>query len=130
MTVFSILLTLLLLAPSVAIAAFWRTARQRQIRVGGLPDVEALILARVGGILCGVLPGVQLLASLVRYKTGDAGTYLWYLVPIGGTALAVLALTGFLSYARSRERMVSSTMVLLSVSLLLLLTFVTGISGS
>lgn len=95
-----------------------------------MPDAEPLVLARVGGILCAVLPALQLLAGIVRWRTGEAGMYLWYGVVLGGVMLAVLALTGFLTHARGRERSVSSGMVLLAVSLLLLITFLQGGSAA
>ena len=86
MDLLSILLSLLLLAPPIVIAAFWWAARQRvDRRRGELPDAEALILARVGGIVCALLPVLQMGVSLVRYKTGEAGLYLWYLLPLFGT---------------------------------------------
>lgn len=125
-----LLLTICLLAPALVIAAFWRASvRGRALQPGKLPDAEALILARVGGVLCGLLPILQLLASILRYKTGEPGLYLWYLVPTCGITLAVLALAGFLAHARGTERKVSSGMVLLAVSTLLLITFVSGSAG-
>lgn len=131
MTAVYFLLTIILLAPPVVIAAFWRASLRRSVlQPARLPDAEALILARVGGIACGAVPAIQLIASIVRYKTGEAGLYLWYLVPIAGVAFTVLVLAGFLAHARGTERKVSSGMVLLSVSMLLLITFVAGSAGS
>lgn len=119
----TLLFTLLLLCPAVVIAGFWRAARRRRpVRPGFMPDAEALVLARVGGILCAVLPSVQLLAGILRWRTGDAGLYLWYGVALGGLLLAVAAVTAFLTHARGAERRVSPGMVLLSLSVLLLIT--------
>lgn len=127
----SILFTAALLVPAFVIAWFWRSARLRNARHPEVvPDAEGLVLARVGGILCAVLPPLQLLCGIVRWRTGEPGLYLWYAVVLGGVMLAVLALTGLLTYARGRERGVSSGMVLLSVSLLLLITFLQGGSGA
>lgn len=123
MTFSSILLTLLLLAPPIVIACFWRVSLERHKHgMAGLPDAEALILARVGGVLCAVLAPLQLLAGVVRYRTGEAGLYLWYLVAGAGLLLAVMALAAFLTHARGWERKVSAGMVLLSLSMLLLIT--------
>ncbi len=123
----AILLTLLLVAPPIVIGAFWRAARHRVVRQPGeLPDAEALILARVGGILCALLPVLQMGASLIRYKTGEPGLYLWYLLPGFGVLLAAVALAAFLAHASGKERPVSSGMVLLSVCMLLLITFTGG----
>ena len=125
-----IFLTLLLLAPPVVMGVFWRASlRRRVLGPGELPDAEALILARVCGIACGLLPALQLGASIVRYKTGEPGLYLWYLVPAFGLFLAVAALAAFLAHARGSERKVSSSMVLVAVSMLLLITFVAGSPG-
>lgn len=127
MDLLSILLTLLLVAPPIVIAAFWRASRHRVIRRRGeLPDAEALILARVGGVLCALLPLLQMGASLIRYKTGEPGLYLWYLLPGFSVLLAVAVLAGFLAHARGTERKVSSSMVLLSVCMVLLITFTGG----
>ncbi len=129
MTLSFYLLTILLLAPPVVIAAFWRLSLERRKHgLAGLPDAEALILARVGGIFSAVLPVLQLGASIIRYKTGEPGLYLWYLLPGFGVLLAAGALAAFLAHARGRERAVSSSMVLLSVCMLLLITFVAGSS--
>ncbi len=131
MMLLSILFTALLLAPALVIAWFWRAARLRTAQHPDVvPDTEALVLARVGGIVCAVLPALQLLASIERWRTGDAGLYLWYALVLGGVMLAVLALTGLLTHASGRERGVSTGMVLLSVSLLLLITFLQAGSGA
>ena len=127
LTLVFLLITAILLAPAIIIAGFWWTSlRHHAQRPGDLPDTEALILARVGGIACGLLPVFQLVASIVRWHTGEAGLYLWYLVPVMGVLLAVTALAAFLSYARGTERGVSSGMVLLSISMLLLITLLAG----
>ena len=67
-----------------------------------------------------------MLASLERWRTGEAGLYLWYFVAGFGVVLAVFALAALLSYARGRERGVSSGMVVLATSMLLLITFLGG----
>ncbi len=120
---------LLLLTPPAVIAAFWwLSVRPGGRRANGLPDGEAVIMARLGGVACAMLPIVQMFAGLIRYRTGALGLYLWYVVPGFGLLLAVIALSAFLAYARGYERTVSSAMVLLSVCTLLLLT-VTGITA-
>ncbi len=131
MTMLSILATVLLLAPPAVIAGFWRASVRRRSRLkpGQLPDSEAVVLARVGGILCSVLPPVQMLASFIRYRTGEPGMYLWFLLPCFGLLIALFALAALLSYARGYERAVSSGMVLLSVCTLLLVTLL-GVPGS
>ena len=127
----SILFTAVLLAPALVIAWFWRGARLRAAQHPEVvPDAEGLVLARVGGILCAVLPALQLLCGVVRWRTGEPGLYLWYAVVLVGIMFAVLALTGLLTHARGPERGVSVGMVLLSVSLLLLITFLQGSSGA
>ena len=131
MTLLTVLFTALLVTPAVVIAGFWRASRQRAAQhPAAMPDAEALVLARVGGLLCTILPALQMLAGIVRWRTGEPGIYLWYAVVAGGLLLAVLALTGFLTHARGRERGVSSGMVLLSVSMLLLITFLQGGSAA
>lgn len=131
MTLLSILFTALLLAPVLVIAYFWWAARRHSKQhPEAMPDGESIVLARVGGILCAMLPVLQMLASMVRWRTGEPGLYLWYAVVLVGVVLAVLALTGFLTHARGRERSISSGMVLLSVSLLLLITFLQGSSAA
>ena len=124
MNFLSILATVLLLAPPLVIAGFWRASVRHRLplRPGHLPDSEAIVMARVGGILCALLPIVQMVASLIRHRTGEPGMYLWFLVPFLGVVLALFALSLLLAHARGYERTVSSSMVLVSVCTLLLLT--------
>lgn len=118
-----ILFTVLLLAPALVIAGFWRASRQHHVQhPEAMPDAEALVLARVAGILCGLLPALQMGAGMERWRTGEPGLYLWYMVPVGGLLLAVVTLAAILTHARGTERGVSSGMVLLSISMLLLIT--------
>ncbi len=130
MSFLSILLTGLLVAPPFVVAVLWRVSRrQRSVQVGRrrrLPDREALVLARVGAVTCGLLPSLQMLASFERWRTGEAGLYLWYLLAGFGVVLAIFALAALLSYARGKERGVSSGMVVLATSMLLLITFLGG----
>ena len=123
----TLIFTLLLLVPPVVIAAFWRSSvlrRRRHRGQGGLPDPEIVVLARLEGIACALLPIVQLLAGVIRYKTGEIGTFLWFVLPGFGVLLAFAALATFLDSARGYERLVSPGMVLVSTSMLLLLTLV------
>ncbi len=123
MDLVSLISGLLLLAPPAVIAAFWwLSVRPGGRRHNGLPDTEAMIMARLGGVTCALLPIIQLFAGLIRYRTGMLGQYLWYIVPGFGLLLALVALPAFLSHAHGYERPVSSAMVLLSVCTLLLLT--------
>ena len=117
-------LTVLLLAPPVVIAAFWRASvRRTSRRRGELPDSETIVFVRLGGVLCAALPIVELGVCIVRYRMGDLGLYLWFLLPGVGVLLALFVLSGLLAHARGYERPVSSGMLLLSVGMLLLFMF-------
>ena len=118
------LVTVLLLAPPVVIGAFWWTSmRPARRRAKRLPDSAAIIFVRLGCVVCAMLPIVQIFEGIVRYRLGEMGSYLWFVVPGMGLLLALFALSGLLAYARGYERTVSSGMLLLSVGMLLLLTF-------
>ncbi len=120
----ALLLTVLLLAPPVVIGAFWwMSVRHPERRRGRLPDSDTIVFVRLGCIICAALPMLQLLDSIVRYRLGEMGLYLWFLVPGLGVLLALFALSGLLAHARGYERPVSSSMLLLSVGMLLLFTF-------
>ena len=124
-----VILGFIFLAPPAVLAAFWwLSVRPGGRRAKGLPDTDAVIMARLGGLVCTMLPIVQLFSRLILYRTGALGHYLWFVVPGGGLLLALVVVAGLLSYARGYERPVSSAMVLLSVSTLLLLTWI-GING-
>lgn len=127
----TIILTALLLAPPVVIAAFWRLSvrRARQTPVE-LPDGAAIVMARLGAVACAILPIAQLFAGIFRYRTGEIGLYLWFLIPGFGVLLALFVLPAFLAYGRGYERTVSTGMLLLSTGMLLLLTYVGGRTGS
>ena len=124
-------LTVLLLAPPVVIAVLWRlSVRPANRRPGHLPDSATIVLARLGAVVCAALPVAQLIASIFRYRTGEMGLYLWFLVPGFGVLLAMIVLPAFLSHARGYERTVSPGMLLLSTGMLMLLTFVGDRTGS
>ncbi len=118
------IVTVLLLAPPVVIAAFWRASVHRShSRRGDLPDSATIVFVRLGAVLCAALPIVQLCVWIVRYRMGDLGLYLWFLLPGLGVLLALVVLSGLLAHARGYERPVSSGMLLLSVGMLLLFMF-------
>lgn len=118
------ILTALLLAPPVVIAAFWRASLRRPNRkMGELPDGATIVFVRLGAVFCAVLPIAQLIAWIVRYRMGELGIYLWFLLPGIGVLLALFVLSGLLAHARGYERPVSSGMLLLSVGMLLLFMF-------
>ena len=120
----SILVTVLLLAPPAVITAFWWTSVHRATRRWDeLADSASIVFVRLGGAISVVLPIAQLLAWIIRYRMGEAGIYLWFLLPGLGVLLALFVLSGLLTYARGYERPVSSGMLLLSVGMLLLLMF-------
>ncbi len=119
----------LLLVPPLIIGGFWwMSVRPGGRHANALPDGEATILTRAGGLICTVLPLFQMFAWIIRYRTGALGRYLWYVVPAFGLLFAILVVAAFLSYTRGYERRVASLMVLLSVCTLLLMTLV-GRSG-
>ena len=122
MDLISVISGLLLAAPPLVIAGFWWSSVRPGGRTQGLPDGEVVIMARLGGFVCALLPVLQLFTGLIRYRTGALGHYLWYAVPGFGLLLALVAVAAFLSHARGYERPVSCAMILLSVCTLLLLT--------
>ena len=119
-----LIVSVLLLAPPLVIAAFWRaSARHVHHRYGELPDSATIVFVRLGAVLCAALPIAQLLVWIVRYRMGDLGIYLWFVLPGIGVLLALFVLSGLLAYGRGYERPVSSGMLLLSTGMLLLFMF-------
>ncbi len=120
----TLVVTVLLLAPPAVIAAFWWVSVRRATRRWDeLPDSATIVFVRLGGVICAVLPIAQLLAWIIRYRMGEAGIYLWFLLPGLGVLMALFVLSGLLTYARGYERPVSSGMLLLSTGMLLLFMF-------
>ena len=118
------ILSLLLFAPPLVIAAFWwRSVHRGRFRSGELPDSATIVFVRFGGVVCTVLPFVELLIWTTRYRMGELGIYLWFLLPGLGVLMVLFVLSGMLAYGRGYERPVSSGMLLLSTGLLLLFMF-------
>ncbi len=117
-------LTVLLFAPPIVIAVFWwRSVRRGSHRRGKLPDSATIVFVRLGGVVCAMLPIAQLLVWVVRYRLGELGVYLWFLLPGLGVLMVLFVLAGMLAHARGYERPVSSGMLLLSTGMLLLFMF-------
>jgi hypothetical protein len=117
-------LTFLLLAPPAVIAVFWwKSVHRASFRSGELPDSATIVFVRLGGVICAVLPIAELLVWIVRYRLGEFGVYLWFLVPGLGVLMVLFVLSGMLAHGRGYERPVSSGMLLLSTGMLLLFMF-------